>query len=95
MNKMEKALDEIVASKDENFLLDAYRRIAQRVKSLRSMQSLDAISQFKVGDSVKFYSKKMRSSASGTVMGLRTKKVEVQLETGTSWIVPASMLQKA
>lgn len=96
MNKQQQALETVLQSKDEAFLVQAYGQIVRRVKSLRSIKSLEAIGFFKKGDAVQWNNKGIMRK--GTVVDIRTKKVEVSVDDGQDisgrWIVPASMLKK-
>lgn len=95
MNKQQQALNTVLESKDEKFLTEAYGMIVRRVKSLRSIKSLEAIGFFKKGDTVEWNNK--GTMRKGEIVDIRTKKIEVSVTEGERpgrWIVPASMLKK-
>ena len=94
----QEALELVVSSKNEMFLLEANRRVIARIKSLRSIKSLEAIGFFKRGDAVEWENSRTRTRMKGIITDIRTKKVCVEVKEGTNpgnWVVPATMLQKA
>ena len=98
MSKQLDALEAVVSSKDEAFLMEANHRIVARIKSLRSIKSLEAIGFFKRGDAVEWDNSRTKTRMKGIIHDIRTKKVSVRVTDGdktVNWIVPAVMLQKA
>ena len=89
------ALDVLLMSKDLEVLRKANEGIVARIKNLRTIASLEAISSIQVGDKVQYDSNKLGRKVSGIVQRIKTKKVEVKLDSDNRiWVVPACMLEK-
>ena len=88
-----KAIALILKSKDEKFLLDVNHMVINRIKKLRAMRCMDAISQLQVGDKVHVAGGKNGREIEGVITELRRKKVIV-VENGTKmrWKCSANLV---
>ena len=72
---------------------DDIEHVVTAIRSRREMLSLRAKAQFRVGDRVKFFSRKNHEEIEGTVHKINRKKIVVSVGA-ISWTVPPTMLER-
>ena len=70
---------------------DDIEHVVNAIRSRREMLSLRAKAQFRVGDRVKFFSRRNQEDVVGTVSKINRKKIVVSVGA-ISWTVPPTML---
>ena len=73
---------------------DDLEHIVTAITTRRDMLSLKAKAQFRIGDRVKFFSRRNQEEVVGTVMKINRKKIVVSVGA-ISWTVPPTMLEGA
>jgi hypothetical protein len=72
---------------------DDIEHVINAVRSRRDMLSIKAKSKFRLGDRVKFFSRKNHGEVEGTVNKINRKKIQVTVGAVT-WTVPPTMLER-
>ena len=72
---------------------DDIEHVVTAIRSRREMLSLRAKAQFRVGDRVKFFSRKNHEEIEGTVHKINRKRIVVSVGA-ISWTVPPTMLER-
>ena len=72
---------------------DDIGHVINAVRSRREMLSIKAKAQFRIGDRVKFFSRKRQENIEGTVHKINRKKIQVSVGVYT-WTVPPTMLER-
>ena len=72
---------------------DDIEHVVTAIRSRREMLSLRAKAQFRVGDRVKFFSRKNHEEIKGTVHKINRKRIVVSVGA-FSWTVPPTMLER-
>ena len=72
---------------------DDIEHVVSAVRSRREMLSIKAKAQFRIGDRVKFFSRKNQEEIEGTVHKINRKKIQVSVGAIT-WTVPPTMLER-
>ena len=67
--------------------------VISAVRSRRDMISIRAKAQFRIGDRVKFFSRRNQEEVEGTVHKINRKKIQVSVGAIT-WTVPPTMLER-
>ena len=73
---------------------DDLEHIVTAITTRRDMLNLKAKAQFRIGDRVKFFSRRNQEEVVGTVMKINRKKIVVSVGA-ISWTVPPTMLEGA
>ena len=73
---------------------DDIEHIVSAIRTRREMLSLQAKAQFRIGDRVKFFSRRNQEDVVGTVHKINRKKIQVTVGAIT-WTVPPTMLESA
>ena len=71
---------------------DDIEHVVNAVRSRRDMLQIRAKAQFRVGDRVKFFSRRNQEDVEGTVHKINRKKIQVTCGIYT-WTVPPTMLE--
>tara|TARA_R100001530_G_scaffold90953_2_gene63201 strand:+ start:343 stop:618 length:276 start_codon:yes stop_codon:yes gene_type:complete len=72
---------------------DDIEHVVSAVRSRRDMLQIRAKAQFRVGDRVKFFSRRNQEDVEGTVHKINRKKIQVSVGAVT-WTVPPTMLER-
>ena len=72
---------------------DDIEHVVNAVRSRREMLSIKAKAQFRIGDRVKFFSRRSQEEIEGTVHKINRKKIVVSVGA-ISWTVPPTMLER-
>ena len=72
---------------------DDIEHVVTAIRSRREMLSLRAKAQFRIGDRVKFFSRRNQEEVEGTVHKINRKKIVVSVGA-ISWTVPPTMLER-
>ena len=88
MNDMNDMVDSIMQMD-----ADDIEHVVNAVRSRREMLSIKAKAQFRIGDRVKFFSKRSQEEVEGTVHKINRKKIQVSVGAIT-WTVPPTMLER-
>ena len=72
---------------------DDIEHVINAVRSRRDMLSIKAKAQFRLGDRVKFFSRRNQEEVVGTVNKINRKKIQVTVGAVT-WTVPPTMLER-
>tara|TARA_Y100000310_G_scaffold18718_1_gene18344 strand:- start:76 stop:351 length:276 start_codon:yes stop_codon:yes gene_type:complete len=67
--------------------------VISAVRSRRDMISIRAKAKFRIGDRVKFFSRRNQEEVEGTVHKINRKKIQVSVGAVT-WTVPPTMLER-
>ena len=70
---------------------DDIEHVINAVRSRRDMLSIKAKARFRIGDRVKFFSRRNQEDVVGTVHKINRKKIVVSVGV-VSWTVPPTML---
>jgi hypothetical protein len=71
---------------------DDIEHVINAVRSRRDMLSIKAKARFRIGDRVKFFSRRNQEDVVGTVHKINRKKIVVSVGA-SSWTVPPTMLE--
>ena len=87
--------DEMNDITDEIMQMDAgnIEQVINAVRGRREMLSIRAKAKFRVGDRVKFFSRRSQEDVEGTVHKINRKKIVVSVGA-ISWTVPPTMLER-
>ena len=88
MNDMNDMVDSIMQMD-----ADDIEHVVNAVRSRREMLSIKAKAQFRIGDRVKFFSRRNQEEVEGTVHKINRKKIVVSVGA-ISWTVPPTMLER-
>ena len=88
MNDMNDIVDSIMQMD-----ADDIEHVVNAVRSRREMLSIKAKAQFRIGDRVKFFSRRNQEEVEGTVHKINRKKIVVSVGA-ISWTVPPTMLER-
>ena len=72
---------------------DDIEHVINAVRSRRDMLSIKAKARFRIGDRVKFFSRRNQEDVVGTVHKINRKKIVVSVGA-SSWTVPPTMLER-
>ena len=72
---------------------DDIEHVVNAVHDRREMLSIRAKAQFRIGDRVKFFSRRNQEEVEGTVHKINRKKIQVSVGAIT-WTVPPTMLER-
>ena len=72
---------------------DDIEHIVSAVRNRREMLSIKAKAQFRIGDRVKFFSRRSQEEVEGTVDKINRKRIVVSVGA-VSWTVPPTMLER-
>ena len=72
---------------------DDIEHVVNAVRNRREMLSIRAKAQFRIGDRVKFFSRRSQEDVEGTVHKINRKKIVVSVGA-ISWTVPPTMLER-
>ena len=72
---------------------DDIEHVVTAIRNRREMLSLRAKAQFRIGDRVKFFSRRNQEAVEGTVHKINRKKIVVSVGA-ISWTVPPTMLER-
>ena len=72
---------------------DDIEHVINAVRSRRDMLSIKAKARFRIGDRVKFFSRRNQEEVMGTVNKINRKKIQVTVGAVT-WTVPPTMLER-
>ena len=72
---------------------DDIEHVISAVRSRRDMISIRAKAKFRIGDRVKFFSRRNQEEVEGTVHKINRKKIQVSVGAVT-WTVPPTMLER-
>ena len=72
---------------------DDIDHVVSAVRNRREMLSIKAKAQFRVGDRVKFFSRRNQEEVEGTIHKINRKKIQVSVGVIT-WTVPPTMLER-
>ena len=72
---------------------DDIEHVVTAIRSRREMLSIRAKAQFRIGDRVKFFSRRNQEEVEGTVHKINRKKIQVSVGAIT-WTVPPTMLER-
>ena len=72
---------------------DDIEHVVNAVRNRREMLSIRAKAQFRIGDRVKFFSRRNQEEVEGTVNKINRKKIQVTVGAIT-WTVPPTMLER-
>ena len=72
---------------------DDIEHIISAVRNRREMLSIKAKAQFRIGDRVKFFSRRSQEEVEGTVDKINRKRIVVSVGA-VSWTVPPTMLER-
>jgi hypothetical protein len=72
---------------------DDIEHVINAVRSRRDMLSIKAKARFRIGDRVKFFSRRNQEDVVGTVHKINRKKIVVSVGA-ISWTVPPTMLER-
>ena len=72
---------------------DDLEHIVTVITTRRDMLNLKAKAQFRIGDRVKFFSRRNQEEVEGTVHKINRKKIQVSVGAIT-WTVPPTMLER-
>ena len=72
---------------------DDIEHVVNAVRNRREMLSIRAKAQFRIGDRVKFFSRRKKVEVEGTVHKINRKKIQVSVGAIT-WTVPPTMLER-
>ena len=88
MNDMNDIVDSIMQMDSDDI-----EHVVNAVRSRREMLSIKAKAQFRIGDRVKFFSRRSQEEIEGTVHKINRKKIVVSVGA-ISWTVPPTMLER-
>ena len=88
MNDMNDIVDSIMQMDSDDI-----EHVVNAVRSRREMLSIKAKAQFRIGDRVKFFSRRNQEEVEGTVLKINRKKIVVSVGA-ISWTVPPTMLER-
>ena len=88
MNDMNDIVDSIMQMDSDDI-----EHVGNAVRSRREMLSIKAKAQFRIGDRVKFFSRRSQEEIEGTVHKINRKKIVVSVGA-ISWTVPPTMLER-
>ena len=88
MNDMNDIVDSIMQMDSDDI-----EHVVNAVRNRREMLSIKAKAQFRIGDRVKFFSRRNQEEVEGTVLKINRKKIVVSVGA-ISWTVPPTMLER-